>query len=84
MSRAARVLQGKIDILANIAPDADGAMHAVAVSTAVQPGRGRSRSKAEVDEKIKKPVDSVRKKAPPVRKAPPRGRYVDEYARPAA
>jgi hypothetical protein len=58
-------------------------IHAVGVSTAVQPGRGRSRSKTELDEKIKKPAESVRKKAPPARKAPSRGRYVDEYARPA-
>lgn len=53
------------------------------VSTSVRPGRIRNRSKTEVDEKIKKPVDSVRKKTPASRKAPSRGRYVDEYARPA-
>jgi hypothetical protein len=55
---------------------------AVAVSTAIRPGRGRTRAKTEPDEKIKKPADGVRKKAPPARKAPSRGRYVDEYARP--
>lgn len=53
------------------------------VSTSVRPGRVRNRSKTELDEKIKKPADSVRKKAPASRKAPSRGRYVDEYARPA-
>lgn len=56
---------------------------AVGVSTSVRPGRGRNRVKTEVDEKIKKPADSVRKKSPPARKTPARGRYVDEYARPA-
>ena len=58
---------------------ADGA----GVGSAGRPGRSRSRTKAELDEKIKKPADGVRKKAPPARKAPSRGRFVDEYARPA-
>jgi len=53
------------------------------VGSAGRPGRSRSRTKAELDEKIKKPADGVRKKAPPARKAPSRGRFVDEYARPA-
>jgi hypothetical protein len=53
------------------------------VNTSIRPGRGRTRVKTEVDEKVKKPVDGGRKKTPPARKAPPRGRYVDEYARPA-
>lgn len=56
---------------------------AVEVGTVVRPGRVRNRTKTETDEKIKKPAEGVRKKAPPARKAPPRGRYVDEYARPA-
>ena len=56
---------------------------AVGVSTSVRPGRGRNRVKTEVDEKVKKPADGVRKKSPPARKTPSRGRYVDEYARPA-
>lgn len=55
------------------------------VSTSIRPGRVSNRSKTELDEKIKKPSDSTnsRKKAPTSRKAPSRGRYVDEYARPA-
>jgi hypothetical protein len=53
------------------------------VSTSVRPGRGRNRVKTEGDEKAKKPADGVRKKSPPARKTPSRGRYVDEYARPA-
>ena len=57
-------------------------IHAVGVSNSVRPGRVRNRTKPELDEKIKKPADSVRKKSPPARKAPARGRYVDEYARP--
>lgn len=56
---------------------------AVDVGTPVRPGRVRNRPKAEPEEKVKKPADGVRKKSPPARKAPPRGRYVDEYARPA-
>lgn len=56
---------------------------AVGVSTSVRPGRGRTRVKTEVDEKVKKPTEGVRKKSPPARKTPSRGRYVDEYARPA-
>jgi|GEM_PF-1560163 len=46
-----------------------------------RPGRVRPRGRAEMDDKLKKPVEGVRKKAPPARKAPARGRYVDEYAR---
>jgi hypothetical protein len=55
----------------------------VGVSTSVRPGRGRNRTKTELEEKVKKPAEDVRKKSPPARKAPARGRYVDEYARPA-
>jgi hypothetical protein len=53
------------------------------VGSTVRPGRGRSRTKTELEEKIRKPADGVRKKTPPARKAPSRGRFVDEYARPA-
>ena len=56
----------------------------VGVSTTVRPGRGRNRTKAGVDEKIRKPAENGRKPTPPNRKAPSRGRYVDEYARPSA
>lgn len=56
---------------------------AAGVTSAVRPGRGRNRVKTGLDEKIKKPAEGVRKKSPPARKAPARGRYVDEYARPA-
>lgn len=55
----------------------------VGISTSVRPGRVRNRNKTELDEKVKKPADESRKKSPPARKAPARGRYVDEYARPA-
>lgn len=54
---------------------------AVEGGTAVRPGRVRNRTKAEPEEKVKKPAGSVRKKSPPASKAPARGRYVDEYAR---
>jgi len=66
----------------NIGP-ADFPVAAVEVGTTVRPGRVRNRTKTEPDEAVKKPADGVRKKAPPARKAPARGRYVDEYARPA-
>jgi hypothetical protein len=56
---------------------------AVDVGIPARPGRVRNRPKAEPEEKVKKPADGVRKKSPPARKAPQRGRYVDEYARPA-
>ena len=56
---------------------------AVGVGTSVRPGRSRNRTKAELEEKTRKPAEDVRKKSPPARKAPARGRYVDEYARPA-
>ena len=52
------------------------------VSGTVRPGRGGARVKTDLEQKIKKPAEGVRKKAPPARKAPARGRYVDEYARP--
>ncbi|HEY9098427.1 MAG TPA: hypothetical protein VIN38_06130 [Thiobacillus sp.] len=55
----------------------------VNVGTPVRPGRVRNRSKTEPDDKVKKPADESRKKSSPTRKAPARGRYVDEYARPA-
>ena len=55
----------------------------VGVSTSVRPGRGRNRVKPEAGEKVKKPADGVAKKTPPARKTPSRGRYVDEYVRPA-
>lgn len=55
----------------------------VGVTPSVRPGRVRNRTKTEPDEKVKKPADESRKKSPSARKAPARGRYVDEYARPA-
>jgi len=55
----------------------------VGVSTPARPGRVRNRNKAEVKEKSKQPADESRKKTPSTRKAPARGRYVDEYARSA-
>jgi len=55
----------------------------VGAGTSVRPGRVRNRTKTESDEKVKKPASESSKKSPPTRKAPARGRYVDEYARPA-
>lgn len=54
---------------------------AASVGPTERPGRVRPRGKAELDDKSRKPADGVRKKSPPLRKAPARGRYVDEYAR---
>lgn len=56
---------------------------ATGVGSTGRPDRARPRGKAELDDKLKKPADGVRKKSPPARKAPARGRYVDEYARPS-
>lgn len=53
----------------------------VGASMPVRPGRSRTRTKEKIEEKVKGGPDA-RKKAPPTRKAPSRGRYVDEYARP--
>ena len=55
----------------------------VGAGTSVRPGRVRNRTKTESDEKVKKPASESSKKSPQTRKAPARGRYVDEYARPA-
>jgi len=73
----------KFFLLAREIGPADLGVAAVDVGTTVRPGRVRNRTKTEPDEKVKKPADGVRKKAPPARKAPARGRYVDEYARPS-
>lgn len=54
----------------------------IGVSTAIRPGRSRTRAKDKVGGKIKPPPED--KKLPSTRKAPSRGRYVDEYARPAS
>ncbi|HEX7970601.1 MAG TPA: hypothetical protein VF501_00005 [Thiobacillus sp.] len=91
MSQAAKNLHSGVDKMdaapghvSFAPPDRDISLaDAVVVGTAIRPGRGRPRAKTELDEKLKKPADSVRKKTPPARKAPSRGRYVDEYARPA-
>ena len=57
----------KIDLLLAETP-IDG----IGVSTAIRPGRNRTRAKEKVDSKIKpEPVD---KKSPASRKAPSRGR----------
>lgn len=71
--------------VAAVEPPAPGfrCSDSVGIRSTVRPGRGRPRTKTELDEKIKKPGEEVRKKSPPARKAPSRGRYVDEYARPA-
>lgn len=69
-------------------PQADSPIEPSGAATragATQPtGRVRPRGKAETGETPRKPAISERKKAPPARKAPARGRYVDEYAHPAA
>ena len=88
MSCPARAPRSGIDkLLAYVRWDADSSasgmtLTAVGVGSSVRPGRVRNRSKPGLDEKIKKPADGVPKKSPPARKAPARGRYVDEYARP--
>jgi len=57
-------------------------LEGVASGTTVRPGRGRTQPKSENSEKVRPVPPASRKKSPPARKAPARGRYVDEYARP--
>ncbi|MDP3123656.1 MAG: hypothetical protein Q8M46_03555, partial [Thiobacillus sp.] len=83
MSHPARAPRSGIDGQANAA-GGRFAVVAADVGSVVRPGRVRNRTKTEPEEKVKKPADGVRKKTPPARKAPARGRYVDEYARPSA
>ncbi|MFP5407750.1 MAG: hypothetical protein ACLGGY_00480 [Gammaproteobacteria bacterium] len=83
MSHPARAPRSGIDGKANAAGGRHGVV-AAEVGSVVRPGRVRNRTKTEPEEKAKKPADGVRKKTPPARKAPARGRYVDEYARPSA
>ncbi|MHB1144543.1 MAG: hypothetical protein ACYCZS_06565 [Thiobacillus sp.] len=71
------------DVRAGESGQAGFEIAAVDVGPVVRPGRVRNRTKTEPEEKVKKPADGVRKKSPPARKAPARGRYVDEYAHPA-
>ena len=61
---------------------AESSVDGVGVSTPIRPGRSRSRSKDIPEEKIKGTPSDARKKPPPARKSPSRGRYVDEYAHP--
>jgi hypothetical protein len=61
---------------------AESSVDGVGVSTPIRPGRTRSRSKDIPEEKIKGTPSDARKKPPPARKTPSRGRYVDEYASP--
>ncbi len=61
---------------------AESPVDGVGGTSPVRPGRTRSRAKEVPGEKSKRiPPATVKK--PPVRKAPARGRFVDEYARPA-
>jgi hypothetical protein len=48
----------------------------------VRPSRSRTPPKSESGEKARKLPPASRQKAPTPRKAPSRGRYIDEYARP--
>lgn len=62
---------------------AAAALHAVVRNT-VRPARERVRNKSDGDDKARKPAGDPPKKPVAPRKAPARGRYVDEYARPIA
>jgi len=57
-------------------------LEGVGTGATVRPGRGRTKPKSENTDKAKSQPPASRKKSPPARKAPARGRYVDEYARP--
>ena len=60
---------------------AEAPIDGIGVSTPVRPGRSRTRTKEKGNDKTKG-VPSDKKKTPSSRKAPSRGRYVDEYAQP--
>jgi hypothetical protein len=60
---------------------AESPIDGIVGTTPVRPGRGRTRGKENVEDKDKS-VPGAKKKSPPQRKAPSRGRYVDEYAHP--
>jgi hypothetical protein len=82
--------RGRLTNAANWIENTRACPHAVGVRAtlaaavgSVKPGRVRNRTKTEPEQKVKKPADGVQKKTPPARKAPARGRYVDEYAHPA-
>ncbi len=87
MSHPARDPRSGIDGKANAAAGHTiwhaGLALADGIGSSVRTGRVRGRVKTGTDEKVKKPADGAPKKSPPLRKAPARGRYVDEYARPA-
>jgi hypothetical protein len=87
MSHPARDPRSGIDGKANAVGGGSFGHAGLALADGVGPsastGRVRSRVKTGTDEKVKKPADGAHKKSPPLRKAPARGRYVDEYARPA-
>lgn len=61
---------------------AESPVDSVDGTSPVRPGRTRSRAKDLTGEKPKR-IPPAAEKKPPVRKAPARGRFVDEYARPA-
>lgn len=82
MSHRAKALRPLVFFLDGTLDAADLPVAAVDVGPGVRPGHARNRTKAEPEQKIKKPADSVPKKTPPLRKTPARGRYIDEYARP--
>lgn len=62
---------------------AEGPIEGIGVSTPIRPGRARTRAKEKGNEKTQT-VPGDKKKVPNSRKAPSRGRYVDEYAQPPA
>ncbi len=70
------------DRMSHPAGDPQSGLEGVGTGATVRPGRGRTQPKSENTDKAKSQPPVSRKKAPPVRKAPARGRYVDEYARP--
>lgn len=58
---------------------AEAPIDGIGVSTPIRPGRSRTRSKEKGNDKAKT-VPGDKKNTPSSRKAPSRGRYVDEYA----
>ncbi len=81
LSEAERMSHPARDPRSGIWFDQSG-LEGVGTGTTVRPGRGRTQPKSENSEKVRTVPPASRKKSPPARKAPARGRYVDEYARP--
>jgi hypothetical protein len=63
---------------------ADDTVGGITGGTAIRPQRERTRTQESWEEQIRPARKQERKKPNSQRRAPARGRYIDEYARPVA